>query len=156
MRDTPNIRDIYRQHMLPIMSNPSRCASKSESILIAYVLCIYEYIYRGFRDVFDNDLKTLQNTLVIKTRDNKFVSLGSPDVIVHLTSTYGARMSLDSLKLSKSKFTFISDDYYTQFRTTSTYRQESDMYEFMTFFKELNVHDFLLVNSVNTRKYMFN
>jgi hypothetical protein len=136
------------------MSNPTRWSSKSESVLIAYLLCIYEYIYLPYRDLFDNDLKTLQNTMIIKTRDNKFVSLGSPDVFVHLTSTYGTKMSLDVLKLSKFKFTFISDDYYTQFRTDIC-RQDNDRYEFISFLKELNLNDFLQVNSVNTREYIF-
>lgn len=140
--------------MLPVMSNPDRCASKSESVLVAYIICIYEYIYLNSRDTFNNDLKNLQSTLVIKTRDNKFVSLGSPDVIIHLSSKYSPRISLDSLKLSKSNFTFISDDYYNHVRTEIC-RQEGDIYEFITFLKELNISDFLLVKSVNKREYIF-
>jgi hypothetical protein len=133
------------------MADSTRWSTKSESVLIAYLFCIYEYIYLPYRDTFDNDSATLRNTMVIKTRENTFVSLGSPDVVVHLTSTYNTRMSLDSLRLSKYKFTFISDDYYKIFRAEIC-RQESDIYDFITFLKELHMNDFLQVDPITKRK----
>jgi hypothetical protein len=154
-----NIRDIYRQHILPVMSDPARWSSKSESVLIAYLLCIYEYIYLPYRDIFENELKSLQNKMIIKTSDNKFVSLGSPDIIIHLTSIYSCKMSLESLRLSNFKFTFISDDYYNQCRA-EIFRMPNDIYDFVSFLKELNLNDFLQVKPINTRmhlitKYMY-
>ncbi|CAF2658198.1 unnamed protein product [Rotaria sp. Silwood2] len=140
-----NIREIYRQHILPIMSSPTRWASKSESVLIAYLVCIYEYLYLPNPDIFENELKTLQNKMIIKTRDNKFVSLGSTDVIVHLTSTYGCRHSLESLNLPNYRFHFISDDYYTEFCRTGLFRSDHDIHFFVKFLKALDLSDFLLV-----------
>ncbi|UJR37109.1 hypothetical protein I4U23_029813 [Adineta vaga] len=141
-----NIREIYRQQMLPIMSDSSRWSSKSDSVLMAYLMCIYEYIYLEQREKnFENELKTMQNNIIIKTRGNTFVSLGSSDVIVHLTSKYGCRKSLESLKLPKYQFIFISDDYYTEYHT-QLLRTENDMRSFVSFLKELNMSDFLQMN----------
>jgi hypothetical protein len=151
IRDALNIREIYRQHILPVMADSIRWSTKSDSVLIAYLFCIYEYIYLPYRDAFGNDSEILRKTMVVKTRDNTFVSLGSPDVVVHLTSAYHTRMSLDSLKLSKYKFTFISDDYYKLFRADIC-RQESDIYDFISFLKELHINDFLQIDSVNKRE----
>jgi hypothetical protein len=134
------------------MSDPTRWSSKSESLLIAYLLCIYESIYLPDRNLSENDLKTLRSKMLIKTRDNKFVSLGSPDVSVHLTSKYGCQMSLEELRLSKFKFTFISDDYWC----SEIFRMERGMHSFVAFLKELNLNDFLQVNLINTRKYIIN
>jgi hypothetical protein len=89
--------------------------------------------------------------MVVKTRENTFVSLGSSGVVVHLTSTYNTRMSLDSLRLSKYKFTFISDDYYKLFRAEIC-RQESDIYDFISFLKELHMNDFLQVDPITKRE----
>ncbi|CAF3697074.1 unnamed protein product [Rotaria sordida] len=141
-----NIREIYRQHMLPIMSNPTRWSSKSELVLIAYLLCIYEYLYLPNPDIFENELKTLQNKMIIKTHNNQFVSLGSSDVIVHLTSKYGCRNSLESLNLSNYQFLFMSDDYYTEFCRTGLCRNDHDLRSFVKFLKDLNLSEFLLVN----------
>ncbi|CAF4681057.1 unnamed protein product [Rotaria sp. Silwood1] len=141
-----NIREIYRQHMLPIMANPTGWSTKSESILVAYLLCIYEYLYLPNPDIFENELKTLQNKMIIKTRDNKFVSLGSPDVIVHLTSTYGSRNSLESLNLSNYQFLFISDDYYNELCRIGLFHSDHDIRFFAKFLEGLNISDSLLVN----------
>ena len=151
IRDALNIREIYRQHILPVMADSTRWPKKSESVLFAYLFCIYEYIFVPYRDTFDNDLSKLQKTMVVKTRENTFVSLGSPGIVVHLTSKYNTKMSLDSLKLSKYKFTFISDDYYQQFRTDIC-RQESDIYTFISFLKELHINDFLQVDPDTKRE----
>jgi hypothetical protein len=148
-----NIREIYRLHMLPVMSDPSRWSVKSESVLVAYLLCIYHYIYLPNRDKFENELKQLQIKMVIKTRDNKFVSLGSPDIVVHLTSIYGSARSLESIKSPNYQFTFISDDYYLQCRA-EIFRSDHDKHEFIAFLRELNLNDFLQVNPIDTRKYI--
>ena len=134
------------------MSDQTRWSSKSESVLIAYLLCIYEYIYYPNPDQFANELKTLQNKMIIKTGDNKFVSLGSPDVFVHLTSIYGCRNSLETLQLSNYQFHFIADDYCTEYQHTESFRNDYDMHSFVKFLKELNMSDFLQVNITETRK----
>ena len=150
--DGRNIRAIYRQHILPIMADPTRWPSKSEATLIAYLLCIYEYVYMPDRDAFQNELETLQNKMVIKTRDKKFVSLGSSDVVVHLTSLYGSKMSLEQLRLSKFKFTFISDDYCNEiFRM-----KNGDIHDFVSFLKELHINESLLVTPTMKRKCISN
>ncbi len=155
INESPNFREIYRQHILPIMSDPNRWSLKSESVLISYLLCIYEYIYLPGPEQFENELKQLQNKMVIKTRDNKFVSLGSPDIIVHLTSIYGSRISLESLKLAKYKFTFISDDYYLRC-PPAILHSKSNMPDLVTFLEELKINDFLQVDSINECKKSFN
>ena len=151
IKSTPRIQEIYRRHILTVLSNPTLWSSKSESILIAYLLCIYEYIYVEYPDIFHNELQTLRNKMVIKTRDNTFVSLGSPDLFVHLTRTYSPQRSLDSLKLSTHKLTFISDDYY-KLIPVDTDRQENHAYHFINFLKELNVTDFLQVSLIDKCK----
>ncbi|CAF3404047.1 unnamed protein product [Rotaria socialis] len=148
-----NIRDIYRQHMLPIMSDETRWSSKSESILIAYVLCIYEYIYAPNINQFENELKTLQNKMIVKTRNNKFVSLGSPDVIVHLTLKYDCRTSLESLSSSNHEFLFISDDYINEFYHTEAFRTGQGARDFVKFLKSLNINDFLHV-TINEKSFL--
>jgi hypothetical protein len=137
------------------MSDPNRWSLKSESVLISYLLCIYEYLYLPDPDQFEYELKQLQSKMVIKTRDNKFVSLGSPDIIVHLTSTYGSKMSLESLRLEKFKFTFISDDYYNQC-PAEIFRPKNNKCDFVSFLKELNLNDFLQIDSINKCKYTIN
>ncbi|CAF3761406.1 unnamed protein product [Adineta steineri] len=143
--DLRNIHEIYRQHISPVLLDPARWSLKSESVLMAYLMCIYEYIYLPNRGISENELKILQNNMIIKTRDNKFVSLGSPDVVVHLTAKYGCRRSLEFLKLSNHQFIFISDDYYNEYRT-ELFRTDSDLHPFVSFLKELNLSDFLQIN----------
>lgn len=133
------------------MANQTLWLSKSESILIAYILCIYEYIYLQYRDLFDNDLKTLRKTLVVKTQDNTFVSLGTPDLFVHLTSKYAPETSVERLKLSKHKFTFISNDYLKPL-STDVDPQKRNVYHFVSFLKELNITDTLQMNFIDTCK----
>ncbi|CAF1395347.1 unnamed protein product [Rotaria sordida] len=146
-----NIREIYLQHMLPVMSDQTHWSLKSESVLIAYLLCIYEYIYSQKSDLFENELKILKSKVLIKTRDNKFVSLGSPDVVVHLTLKYGCKDSLESLRLSNYQFIFISDDYYNEFCLTELFLKSHDVHSFVIFLKKLNINDFLQVDLNETR-----
>ena len=144
MSESLNIREIYRQHILPVMSDPARWSTKSESVLKAYLLCVYTDIYLLFRDTFDNELDNLRKYMIIKTQDNRFVSLGSSDVIVHLSSRYSPKLSLEPLNLQKSKFTFISNDYYRQFCETIL-QNDVDMRRFISFLKELQIDDFLQI-----------
>jgi len=55
------------------------------------------------------------------------------------------------LKLSKYQFIFISDDYFTQYRS-ELFRTESDLHGFVAFLKELNLSDFLQINVKDERK----
>ncbi|CAF4402834.1 unnamed protein product, partial [Adineta steineri] len=119
---------------------------------MAYLMCIYEYIYLPNRGISENELKILQNNMIIKTRDNKFVSLGSPDVVVHLTAKYGCRRSLEFLKLSNHQFIFISDDYYNEYHT-ELFRADNDLHSFVSFLKELNLSDFLQINLQEKRMF---
>jgi len=141
------------------MSDPNRWAFKSESVLTAYLLFIYKDLYLPDRDNFESGFLQLQNKMIVKTRDNKFVSLGSPDTVVHLTSRYGCEMSLESLKLSKFKFTFISDDYYNQWHdeisNRSRRKDDRDNIDwFALFLRRLNVSDFLQMHSDSRSKYI--
>lgn len=120
---------------------------------MAYLLCIFEYMYLPNRDGFQRELKTLQNTMVVKTRDNTFVSLGTPDLYVHLTSTYSPNTSLDSLRLSTYKFTFISDDYIKLIRT-QTERKDGNLRPFVAFLDDLCITDFLQINADDQSKYI--
>lgn len=93
--------------------------------------------------------------MIIKTRQGKFIRLNSngTENIIHLTSLYGCKRSLDVLNLSTHQFTFISDDYYNQYHKELFY-QEREKNRFVSFLDELDLHDFFLVNRVNTGKFL--
>lgn len=139
--------------MLPIMSDQSRWSSKSDAVLIAYLLCIYEYIYVPNPNQFESEFKTLQKQMIIKTRNNKLVSLGSPDVIVHLTTKYGCKTSLESLKIPNYQFIFISDDYVNELVNTDAYKSNFTNYDFVRFLYGLNISEFLQVIPNQECKY---
>ncbi|CAF1431292.1 unnamed protein product, partial [Didymodactylos carnosus] len=144
--DSRNIRKIYSNHILPVISDDTQWSTKSDSVLIAYLICIYKELYYPQPDLFLNEIDKLKSKLIIKIREGKFVRTNSNGAnIVHLTSLYGCERSLDSLTLSMDQFTFISDDYYNQYRTELFY-QDTERKKFVRFLNELDLHDFFLVN----------
>ncbi|CAF4848454.1 unnamed protein product [Rotaria sp. Silwood1] len=146
--ESRNSRRIYSNHMIPIISDISQWSAKSDSVLIAYVIFIYKEIYAPKPDHFASEMEKLKNMLIIKIRQGKFIRINSngPN-IVHLTSSYGCKTSLDSLKLSTHQFTFISDDYFQQYHRELFY-QDRERYHFINFLNELDIHDFFLVKRV--------
>ncbi|CAF2946901.1 unnamed protein product, partial [Rotaria sp. Silwood2] len=97
---------------------------------------------------FTSEMEKLKNMLIIKIRQGKFIRINSngPNV-VHLTSSYGCKTSLDLLKLSTHQFTFISDDYFQQYHKELFY-QDRERYQFINFLNELDVYDYFLVKRV--------
>ena len=136
------------------MSDVNRWSKKSEDVLIAYLVCFFQYIFEPDRDHAENHLKKLRQTMVIKTREKKFVSLSSPDTVVHLTSTYGFKSALESMKLTTYKFHFIADDYYTAYRN-ELFDMEQKKYQFRSFLEELRLSGSLQVNTKEHRKFAF-
>ena len=88
--------------------------------------------------------------MLIKTRDGKFLCLGTSGTIIHLTSTYGCTKSLESLTSVKHQFTFISDDYIDQYRD-EFFSTKDQMNKFVRFLEQLNITEFLQVNNTDTR-----
>jgi len=147
MIDKPQIKDIYRLHIRPILLDSSRWSTKSDSVLVAFLLCIYTHLNQ-----FEHEINQLQKHMVIKTRNGKFIRLDSPGIIIHLTSTYGCTRSLESLISSKHEFIFISDDYINNYRT-ELFSTKDDINNFVRFLEQLNITEFLQVNITDTRNY---
>ena len=99
-QDRPNIWNLYHEYWLPTMSDPKLWATKSSDLLIAYFMCIFQYMYASGQSVSDALLAQLRKTLLIKTKQNKFLSLGNVNNFFHLTKTYGARCSPENLSLN--------------------------------------------------------
>lgn len=144
--DKPTIKDIYRLHIRPTLLDSTRWSTKHDSVIIAFLLCIYTHL-----DKFENELDQLQKLMVIKTRSEKFVRLDTPGTIIHLTSTYGCTRSLESLVSSKHEFIFISDDYINYYRT-ELFRTNDEIHKFARFLMQMNITEFLQVNITDTRK----
>lgn len=145
--DSRNVRRIYSNHILPIISNDIQWKTKSDSILIAYLIFIYKELYSPQPEQFANEIEKLKTKLIIKTRQGIFIQINSNNII-HLTSLYGSKKSLDLLNLSKHQFEFISDDYYNQYHTQLFY-QDREKYRFITFLNELNIQDFFLIKRID-------
>ena len=148
MIDKPKMKDIYRLYMRPTLLDSNRWSKKSDSVLVAFLLCIYTHFQQ-----FENDLSQLQKHMVIKTRNGKFVRLDTPGVIIHLTSTYGCTRSLEPLTSSKYEFTFISDDYINTYRT-DLFSTNDEINNFVRFLEQLNITEFFQVNISDTRNYL--
>ncbi|CAF3274884.1 unnamed protein product, partial [Rotaria sp. Silwood2] len=100
----------------PILSDSSQWSTKPDSVLIAYVIFIYKELYALKPEHFVSEMEKLKNMLIIKVRQGKFIRINSNGTnVVHLTSSYGCKTSLDLLKLLTHQFTFISDDYFQQY-----------------------------------------
>ncbi|UJR16805.1 hypothetical protein I4U23_003704 [Adineta vaga] len=63
-----NVRRIFTNHILPIMSDEMEWKTKSDSVLIAYLILIYKDLYSLNPAHFANDMEKLRNYLIIKTR----------------------------------------------------------------------------------------
>ncbi|CAF4767043.1 unnamed protein product, partial [Rotaria sp. Silwood2] len=130
------------------MSDNSQWSTKSDSVLIAYVIFIYKERYALEPEHFASEVEKLKNMLIIKIRQGKFIRINSngPNV-VHLTSSYACKTSLDLLKLSTHQFTFISDDYFQQYHKELFY-EDRERYQFINFLNELDIYDYFLVKRV--------
>ncbi|CAF3612467.1 unnamed protein product, partial [Rotaria sp. Silwood2] len=146
--ETPMIKEIYRLHMRPILLDVNRWSTESDSVLIAFLLCIYTHL-----DQFENEIDQLKKHMVIKTHSGQFVRLDTPGTIIHLASTYGCTKSLESLISPKHEFTFISDDYINNYRN-ELFRTKDDINNFVRFLGQLNIIESLQTNITDTRKYL--
>ena len=143
--ESRNVRRIYSNHIVPIISDDVQWSSKSDSVLIAYVIFIYKLLYSPKPEHFTSEMQNLKNKLIIKTRQGKFVRIDSN--IVHLPTSYGCQKSLDLLKLFTNRFTFISNDYLTQYQTEIFY-DDRERNRFVYFLNELDLYDFFLIKKV--------
>ena len=141
--ESRNVRRIYSNHILPIISDEMQWSSKSDAILIAYVVFIYKELYSPQPEHFASEMEKLKSKLIVKTREGKFVRINA-DEIVHLTSLYGCQMSLEVLNLPHHRFTFISDDYLKQYQKELFY-QDREKNRFRSFLNELDLQDFFVV-----------
>jgi hypothetical protein len=148
--ESRNVRRIYSNHIFPILSDDIQWSTKSDSVLIAYLIFIYKELYSPQPEHFINEIEKLKTKIIIKTRQGKFVRINTNNII-HLTSLYGCKISLELLKLSINHFTFISDDYYNQYRTELFY-QDRERYRFINFLNELNIYDYFLVDKIDKGK----
>ncbi|CAF4717405.1 unnamed protein product [Rotaria sp. Silwood1] len=108
MIDKPKIKDIYRLYMRPTLLDSTRWSTKADSVLIAYLLCIYIHF-----DQFKNELDQLQKHMVIKTRSGQFVCLDTPDRRISIQRYYGNDVKLQKFFLEILQITFepTIDDY---------------------------------------------
>lgn len=150
MKETPNIRDIYHQQIFPTMMDPKRWKTKSNDLLIAYVICFYHYYCLEKIGFSDNDLNHFQKSVVIKNRQNQFVALSAPDTAVHLTTTYGCQRSLESIKYP---FHFVSDEYCSQYRQ-EIFRNSRDVMRFRQFLEDISITEFLQINAVTQGRFI--
>lgn len=146
VKDTPNIREIYHQQIFPILMDPKRWTSKSSDLLIAYLVCFYHYFSVEKIGFTDTDFNQFKKAIVVKTRQNQFVSLSIGDTAVHLTTAYGCRRSLESLKCP---FHFITDEYITQYRE-DLFRNDKEKHRFRQFLDEISINEFLQLTLVST------
>jgi hypothetical protein len=151
-QDRPNIRSLYHESWLPTMSDPQLWATKSNDVLIAYVMCIFEYMYATDASISEIMLNQLRNVLLIKTNQNKFVSLGTEKNFFHLTKTYGARCSTDQLPLNSDQYHFIADDYFQDYRQEEIFAKLHLERRFFEFLSHLNIHDFFSIASNDIRE----
>ncbi|CAF1666475.1 unnamed protein product, partial [Adineta ricciae] len=138
--DKPKVKDIYHSYILPTLRDSTRYSSKSDFVLVAFLLCIYVHFNQ-----FENDVDQLKKFMVIKTRNNQFIRLDTPGTIIHLTSLYGCIKSLECLNPPRHEFTYISDDYINNFRM-DLFRTDQDIKNFVRFLDRLSVTEFLQTN----------
>lgn len=141
--DKIKVKDLYRLHIRPTLLDSNRWSIKSDSVLLAFLMCVYVHF-----DQLENDFG---KEILVKTRDGKFVHLDSPDPIIHLTSTYGCIHSLESFSSTKYQFTFISDDYFNEYHQ-ELFSTKDQMRKFVTFLDRLNINEFIQMNNTDTRK----
>ncbi|CAF1258977.1 unnamed protein product [Adineta steineri] len=145
------IRRIYANHVLPIMADEMQWKTKSDSVLIAYLIFIYKDLYSLNPAEFANDMKKLRNQLIIKTQQGNFIRINSNETdIVHLTSLYGSQTSLDLLKLFPNRFQFISNDYLIEYQKELFYHAKERL-KFNYFLNELDLHGFFLIKKKDER-----
>ena len=151
--DALNVWRIYSNHVLPVIMDDTQWSKKSDSVLIAYLILIYKYLYAPQPDHFMNDMEKLKTKMIVKTHQEKFIRINSNEnSIVHLTSFYGCQQSLDSLKSLKDRFIFISDDYYNQYQTELFFK-DKERNLFIHFLNDLNIYEFFLVKPIERGKF---
>ena len=154
IKDIPKIQDIYRQHILPTMVDSKRWSTKSNDLLIAYVISIFDYLYKSEQGLSENDMNQLRKSIVITTQENKFICLGTEKNFIHITKYYGARRSMELLNLPKDRIHFISNDYFVQYHETIL-RTDANKRAFVRFLHELHIDDFLQIEYRSKRKLNF-
>ena len=136
------------------MSDPKQWAAKSSDLLLAYFMCIFEYMYATEKGVSDIILEQLQENMLIKTRENKFLPLNTKENYFHLTGTYWHQADLHGLSLDKDKFHFISDDYYKEYQSETIFQNKNLFKRFQNFLIDLNINPFLRVERKKIRKFI--
>lgn len=150
--ESRNSRRIFSNHILPIMSDLEQWLTKPDAVLLAYTIFIYKELYCPNPGHFASDMEKLKTTLILKIGQGKFMRLNpnGPNII-HLPLSYGCSISLESLKLPKYRFTFISDDYFRQYKQ-EIFSQERECRQFVRFLNELDVEEFFFVRRVQSSK----
>lgn len=134
------------------MSDLGQWLTKSDAVLIAYVIFIYKELYSPNPGHFASEMEKLKTKLIIRTRQGKFIPLNQKGAnIIHLPLSYDCSVSLDLLKLPKYQFTFISDDYYQEYNK-EIFHQNRDRRQFVQFLNELDIEGFFLIKTVQTSK----
>jgi hypothetical protein len=58
--DASNIRRIYSNHILPVLKDDAQWSSKSDAVLIAYMVCIYKNLYAPAPEIFMSENENLK------------------------------------------------------------------------------------------------
>lgn len=132
---------------MPVIRDDSQWSKKSDSTLIAYLICIYKELFALNPETFEYEMKQLKKTMLIKTTNGKFIRLDSDKTIIHLTSFYGCTLSLEHLKLPNHQFTFISNDYIQEYHKELFY-QDYEKRRFLAFLKELGIYDSFKIDCI--------
>ena len=147
-----NIRGIYSNHILPVMMDDAQWSSKSDAVLIAYVMCIFKDIYAVQPDRFESEFEKLKTQLIVKIHTGKFVRMNSAEhKVIHLPSSYGYGYSLENVKSLRDQLTFISNDYLNLYRQ-EVFTRENERKQFIHFLVNLGISEFFLVEPKDQRK----
>lgn len=151
---TLNIYRIYTEYILPVMSDPDQWSKKSDELLLAYFIVIFQYIYTSEQGMSKDDLLKLSKTMLIKTQSGKFLSLGAEQTFIHLSRSSGfdVKYSMDRIPLNNEHFHFVSKDYLTKFGDVLQ-NMGRKANRLMNFFEDLNISDFLQTKLEDNRMY---
>ncbi|CAF1363344.1 unnamed protein product, partial [Didymodactylos carnosus] len=140
-----NVRDIYRSHILTVLSSSSRWQIKSPETLLSYLLFVYDYIDPHSEQYkFDiNEFKS-EIQLTVRSSDNTIKFLNPKENAIYLTSIYGCECTLESIADNlPNNLQFISDDYMYEHENFLS----SQAKRFVNFLKRLNMNDFFNIES---------
>ncbi|CAF1159124.1 unnamed protein product, partial [Didymodactylos carnosus] len=132
--DTSDLNEIYDKHICTVLKNENLWKQKLESVLVSYLVCIYDYLYmtqnRSEKNRRKFDMKELKSFVQIKTQKKEFYN--PQETVIHLTAKYGSNCRLDEIKIKD--WLFISDDYFD-------FISEKLLPQFKLFLEELGIYD---------------